>query len=67
MAAVCACGLAVRPPQGLLLLAGTVLGSLGLILGGQRVLQQQQPPLNPSVGVADLWQHYRWGLSLIHI
>ena len=61
MAAVCACGLAVRPPQGLLLLAGTVLGSLGLILGGQRVLQQQQPPLNPSVGVADLWQHYRWG------
>ena len=51
---------AVRPPHGLLLLTGTVLGSLGLIVLGQQLLRTHQQPLNPSSSPTELWKHYRW-------
>ena len=61
MTAVFDCGLPVRPSRGLLLLTGTVIGSLGIIVVTQRWLQQwQQPPLTPAATPATLWTRYRW-------
>jgi len=61
MTPVFACGLPVRPSRGLLLLTGTVIGSLGIIMVAQRWLQQwQQPPLTPATTPAKLWRSYRW-------
>lgn len=52
--------LAVRLPHGLLLLTGTVLGSLGLIATGQQLLRVQQQPLTPAIPPPELWRNYRW-------
>ena len=61
MTPVFACSLPVRPSRGLLLLTGTVIGSLGIIVVAQRWLQQwQQPPLSPAATPAELWRRYRW-------
>lgn len=60
MAAVRAGGLTERTFRGLLLLGGTVIGSVGLILAGQQLLRHQHTVLTPAASEAVLWKNYRW-------
>ena len=60
MPAVRAGGLTERTSRGLLLLGGTVIGSVGLILAGQQLLRHQHTVLTPAASEAVLWKNYRW-------